>query len=124
MERELLFSVTKDDLRITHFRAGGKGGQKQNKTSSGSRVHHDPSGAVGESREHREQRQNTRAAFRRMTETPEFKRWLHEMIYAAQKLPSVTELVNKAMDESNIITQVRIDDRWVTVRPDELTDGS
>jgi RF-1 domain len=123
MERELLFSVTKKDLRITHFRAGGKGGQKQNKTSSGSRVHHDPSGAVGESREHREQYQNTRAAFRRMTETAEFKRWLHEMIYAAQSLPTITEMVNDAMDETKIVTQVRIDDRWVTIDPSELSDG-
>jgi protein subunit release factor B len=40
MGKELLFSLTKKDFRIDTFRAGGKGGQKQNKTSSGVRVTH------------------------------------------------------------------------------------
>ena len=46
--RELLFSVTRDDFTIQTFRAGGKGGQKQNKTDSGVRCIHNASGAVGE----------------------------------------------------------------------------
>lgn len=112
MARELLFSVTKKDLEIEHFRAGGKGGQKQNKTSSGSRVRHPASGAVAESREHRSQTQNTRAAFRRMTETIEFRRWLREMIYAAQGAPSIEEMVDASMVEENIRTQVIVDGAW------------
>ena len=32
MAKELLFSVTKDDFDWDYFRAGGKGGQHQNKT--------------------------------------------------------------------------------------------
>jgi len=38
MSKELLFSLTKKDFRVDTFRAGGKGGQKQNKTNSGVRV--------------------------------------------------------------------------------------
>lgn len=64
-ERELLFSVTKKDFRIYTFRAGGKGGQKQNKTSSGVRFTHIESGAVGESREERSQHRNKEIAFKR-----------------------------------------------------------
>ena len=53
MTRELLFSVTKKDLRIDTFRAGGKGGQNQNKRNTGVRVTHPDSGAVGEARDQR-----------------------------------------------------------------------
>lgn len=71
-----VFSVTAKDLRIDTFRAGGKGGQNQNKVNSGVRITHDASGAVGESREHRDQLQNKKAAFKRMTETKEFQSWM------------------------------------------------
>jgi len=76
MRREKLFSITLDDCRVDTFRAGGKGGQHQNKTNSGVRIVHEPSGAVGESREERSQLQNKKAAFRRMVETPAFKWWV------------------------------------------------
>lgn len=80
MARELLFSVTKKDLDITHMRAGGPGGQHQNKTSSATRIVHKPSGAVAEAREHRSQPQNTKAAFKRLTETLAFKKWMAEQL--------------------------------------------
>lgn len=73
MARELLLSVTAKDCRWDYFRCGGKGGQKQNKTSSGARVTHPPSGAVGESREERSQLQNRKRAFRKMAESQEFR---------------------------------------------------
>lgn len=57
------------------FRAGGKGGQAQNKTSSGVRFTHLASGAVGEFREERQQIDNKRRAWRRMAESPKFKAW-------------------------------------------------
>jgi len=75
-KRKHVFSVTAKDLRIDTFRSGGKGGQNQNKVNSGVRITHDASGAVGESREHRDQLQNKKAAFTRMTESQEFKSWI------------------------------------------------
>ncbi len=74
--RQHVFSVTAKDLRIDTFRSGGKGGQNQNKVNSGVRITHDASGAVGESREHRDQLQNKKAAFIRMTESKEFQSWM------------------------------------------------
>ena len=56
--RELLFRVTMKDCDRQTFRAGGKGGQNQNKRDTGVRIIHRASGAVGESREHRTQGQN------------------------------------------------------------------
>lgn len=75
MKRKLLFSLTKKDFEIQTFRAGGKGGQKQNKTNSGVRIIHRESGAVGESREERSQKQNKDTAFERLVQTKEFKTW-------------------------------------------------
>lgn len=74
--KELLFSLTKKDFTLQVFRAGGKGGQKQNKTSSGVRIIHAASGARGESREERNQSANKKRAFARLVETKEFQNWL------------------------------------------------
>lgn len=73
MERELAFSVTIHDCEVQTFRAGGKGGQNQNKRDTGVRVIHHPSGARGESREERSQLQNKRAAFKRMVASGAFR---------------------------------------------------
>jgi protein subunit release factor B len=76
MPKELLFSVTRADLRIDTFRAGGKGGQNQNKVETGVRVVHVKSGAVGEARDTRSQLKNRTATYNRMVATPKFQAWL------------------------------------------------
>ena len=87
--RELLLRVTIKDCDVQTFRAGGKGGQNQNKRSTGVRIIHRASGAVGESREHREQLQNKRAAFRRMAESAVFQNWVHAQV-GEKDLPETT----------------------------------
>lgn len=79
-ERELLFSLSKEkgDFIVETFRAGGKGGQNQNKVETGVRIRHPESGAVAECREERSQLQNKRKAFLRLVETKKFKLW-HKM---------------------------------------------
>lgn len=59
-------NVTKADLRIEFMRAGGPGGQNQNKVSSACRITHVPTGIACESREHRDQPQNKKAAFAKL----------------------------------------------------------
>ncbi len=77
-----MFSVTKDDCRFIAKRGSGNGGQAKQKTSSAIQCFHDPSGAMGESEDSRNQVLNKREAFKRMIETKEFKSWLKLKIEA------------------------------------------
>lgn len=97
--REKLFSVTIKDCDVQTFRAGGPGGQNQNKRDTAVRVIHPPSGARGESREHRTQPQNKKAAFRRMAESQEFQAWVRR---TAAGLPPIAELVAEQMKDEHL----------------------
>ena len=88
--KQLLFSITKNDLIVQTFCSGGKGGQNQNKVESGVRIIHPISGAVAESREQRSQLQNKRIAFKRLVETKEFKVW--HKIKAASVLQGIHDI--------------------------------
>ena len=101
--------MTADDCEWQYFRAGGKGGQHQNKSSSGVRVIHHPSGARGESREERSQFQNRKKAFRRMVESAAFKVWMNRMLFQG---PTAEERVAKDMDPKNIKVEVRENGVW------------
>lgn len=101
--KELLFSVTRNDFRMDFMRAGGKGGQKQNKTSSACRIAHPESGAVGVSRDERSQMQNRKLAFRRCIESKEFQSWMK--IKIAEKCMDRAELgrrVDATMADKNL----------------------
>lgn len=115
MAKELLFSITRKDFRIDTFRAGGKGGQKQNKTNSGVRVTHIESGAVGESREERSQHVNKERAFKRCIESEVFKRWHRRK--TAEILANKAEIerqVTESLKPSNIKAEVFNGEKWVT----------
>jgi len=103
---DYIFSITKDDLEIQTFRAGGKGGQNQNKVESGVRIMHRASGAVAEARDSRDQLHNKRSAFKKMIETPKFKAWFK--IESAKRmmdkdlLRKVNQEVDEMMAEKNL----------------------
>ena len=120
-ERELLFRVTKADFEETHIRGSGPGGQHRNKTSTGVRLRHKASGAVGEATDSKSQDQNRRAAFNRLRETPEWRRWFNEMVTVTFGRKSVGQRVDEAMAVEYIQTQVKDErGRWVDVDPSEL----
>jgi protein subunit release factor B len=109
MGKKLILSVTIHDCEVQTFRSGGPGGQHQNKTNSGVRVIHHPSGARGESREHRSQYQNKRTAFIRMTNTKEFKTWLR---VATGRQLLAEEQVAKDMSPKNLLVEGRVNGSW------------
>lgn len=110
-QAELAFSVSINECEVQTFRAGGKGGQNQNKRETGVRVIHHDSGARGESREERSQLQNKRTAFKRMVDTPEFQRYIKHRMYGIGRAEAEVE---RAMERTqDFRTEVRVNGRWV-----------
>ena len=100
--RKKLFTVTIKDCEVQTFRAGGKGGQNQNKRDSGVRIVHRPSQAVGEARDGRGQLQNKRQAFKRMGESQEFQLWART---TALRLRPIDEIVEEMMVDENLVIE-------------------
>lgn len=101
--KDVLFSVTKKDLDIQFFRAGGKGGQHQNKTDSACRIKHRESGAVGECRNYRSQDMNKREAFRRMANSEKFQNWVRVRAAGKEKeAQDIEKWVDEQMKPSNL----------------------
>lgn len=114
--RELLFKVTKADFDETHIRGSGNGGQHRNKTSSGVRLVHRASGAVGEATDSRDQPLNRVRAFQRLRETPEWKSWFRDQVYRSQGRRSLAEEVEIAMARENIRVQcLDASGRWIDI---------
>lgn len=92
-DKRLLFSLTKKDFIVQHFKASGPGGQKRNKTSSAVRIIHPESGAKAEGKEARSQNQNKKNAFKRLLETKEFKSWhkkkVAELLYGESEVEKI-----------------------------------
>lgn len=116
-DRELLFSVTKDDFELQTFRAGGKGGQGQNKRSTGVRLIHHASGARGEARDQRSFDQNRKNAFLRLLETPEWTAWYKlQCAKSLGRAVEIEEYIKKAMQPQNFKTEIKDEKgRWIEV---------
>jgi protein subunit release factor B len=104
-----------NDCDLQTFRAGGKGGQNQNKRDTGVRIIHRASGAVGESREHRSQLENKRAAFKRMAESQKFKTWLNRELYGRLEAERKTE---QDMQPQNLKVEGLKNGRWRELEED------
>jgi len=109
MSKDLLFSITKNDLRIDDFYAGGPGGQNQNKRKTGIRITHVESGAVGEARDSRSQDQNKSAAFKRMIWSEKFQTWFRNKIDSSMG----TNIMHDVDLDNEIIKTYHFPNGWV-----------
>jgi protein subunit release factor A len=114
--KKLLFSITKKDLKVDQFRAGGPGGSNQNSRNTGCRVTHIESGAVGEARDSRSYEDNKRAAFRRMINSARFKMWHNEKCMDILSKETLEERVEKMLDENNLLIEVKEGGEWKSLR--------
>lgn len=112
--RQLLFSVLKKDFRIDTFRAGGPGGQNQNKRDTGVRITHIDSGAVGESRTHRTQGENKKEALRRLVKHPKWIVWHNRRV--AEELGHLSDIearVEEMMQPKNLKVETLVNGVWI-----------
>lgn len=110
---EKILSVSIHDCVVQTFRVGGHGGQKVNKTSSGVRVIHEPSGARAECREYREQSRNKRQAFVKMAESVLFKHWVGQVTGKLKTDSQIHREVAEDMDPSNLLVENKENGQWV-----------
>jgi protein subunit release factor A len=103
MEKQLLFSLTAKNFEFQTFCVGGHGGQNVNAKRVGVRCVHPASGARAEHRDGRSQEDNKRAAFRKCTETPQFKAWHKvETMRRLGQLKGIEQAVDEAMQPQNL----------------------
>jgi protein subunit release factor A len=119
-EKKLLFSLTAKDFEVQTFRAGGKGGQHQNKTESGVRIIHHASGARGEARDSRDQHQNKKNAFMRLVATPEFKKW-HKFESAKRlgQIDNVEKIIEREMKNIKVET-LDENEKWILLEEEKI----
>ena len=99
-KRQLLFSVTKKDLKIEYYKASGKGGQNRNKRETAVRITHPDSGAVANASEQRNQHQNLKVAFKRLVGSEKFKQWLKiETSRQTQNVVEMEKQINAWVEE-------------------------
>jgi len=120
-DRQLLFSVTKDDCDWSYTRGTGNGGQKKNKTASAVHCKHRASGAKGYSEATRSQLDNKRDAFVKMVNTETFQKW-HRM-ETLRRSGMMEQIDQKVADElTKIRIEIRIDGKWTEVKETQLVD--
>ena len=108
--KEKVLSVTIHDCTVQTFRAGGSGGQNQNKRDTGVRIIHEPSGAIAECREERSQLQNKKKAWKKLAEHPKMLLWIKLQNGLSAK--AVAE-VDQAMLPHNLRVEKKVDGKWV-----------
>ena len=123
MSKQLLFKLTKKDFIVEPFRGSGNGGQNRNKVMSCCRIYHPASGAVAEGKEQRDFPQNKKAAFKRLIEKEEFKKWHRIQCSKALGLYVDAETwVENQMDSKNLKFEIKIDGKWVKINPEDIDD--
>lgn len=103
MSKQRVLHITRKDCIRQTFRAGGPGGQNQNKRDTGVRFIHPPSGARGEARDKRTQGENEKLAWRRMAESKEFQSWIR--VEHARAIGQIDAEVANAMRPENLLIE-------------------
>jgi len=111
--KELLFSVSKKDLKIDYFSGKGAGGQYRNKHQNCVRIRHIESGAISTGQSHRERNTNLKEALNGLVENPKFKLWMNARVYESIEGKKIEEKVEEMVKPKNLKVEVKTDYGWM-----------
>lgn len=116
MKKELLFSITKKDLRIEYFSGTGAGGQHRNKHQNCVRIFHDESGAMATGQSNRERQANIKEAFKGLVNNPRFKMWHANKVREAITGKTIEQMVEDMCKPENLKIEIKKNGHWVKTK--------
>ena len=112
-KKELLFSVTKKDLKLCFFSGTGAGGQHRNRHMNCVRLQHPDSGANVTGQSFREQRSNIKEALNNLVKHPMFRLWHAGKVKEMLSGETIDEKVDKMMQPDNLKIEHKNEGKWV-----------
>ena len=107
MARELLFSITKKDLKIDYFSGTGAGGQHRNKHQNCVRIHHPESGAIATGQSSRKRQDNVKQALNGLIKHAKFKVWHARKVQEVLGGKTIEQMVDEQMTPNNISIDIK-----------------
>ena len=120
--KELLFSVTKNDLEVDWFSGTGCGGQYRNKHQNCCRIRHKDSGAIATGQSQRDRVSNLKEAMENLIKSPKFKAWVKVRVgEVTGEKADIEAKVDRAM--RHLKFEVKDDaGNWKEVQEDDIID--
>ena len=120
--KELLFSVTKNDLEVDWFSGTGCGGQYRNKHQNCCRIRHKDSGAIATGQSQRDRVSNLKEAMENLIKSPKFKAWVKVRVgEVTGEKADIEAKVDRAM--RHLKFEVKDEEgNWKEVQEDDIAD--
>ena len=120
--KELLFSVTKNDLEVDWFSGTGCGGQYRNKHQNCCRIRHKDSGAIATGQSQRDRVSNLKEAMENLTKSPKFKAWVKVRVgEVTGEKADIEAKVDRAMRHLKFEVKDEVGN-WKEVQEDDIID--
>ena len=120
--KELLFSVTKNDLEVDWFSGTGCGGQYRNKHQNCCRIRHKDSGAIATGQSQRDRVSNLKEAMENLTKSPKFKAWIEVRVgEVTGEKADIEAKVDRAMRHLKFEVKDEAGN-WKEVQEDDIVD--
>jgi len=112
--KELLFSITKKDLKLDFFSGTGAGGQHRNKHQNCVRLHHPESGAIATGQSQRDRQSNIREALQNLVKNPKFRIFLARKNFELTAGKTLDQIVDEMMIGKNLKIESKDESgKWV-----------
>lgn len=112
-KKELLFTITSKDFKISYFSGSGPGGQSRNRSNACVRISHPDSGAHAVGQSHKSRQQNTKEALTNLVKHGKFKIWHLRRVHEVITGKTLETRVKEAMEPKNLKVEGRDKDgKW------------